>query len=201
MSLNDTTKEAPYGYCQCGCGRPTKIAICNDDRHGWKKGHPVRFVNGHNNRRPARERFLNKVSKQGHDGCWLWMGAKTSSGYGKMRIDGRTVQTHRYSYELYYGAIPNGMFVMHSCDRTTCCNPAHLSLGTHSENMRDRDNKGRKPIGSKTGKAKLTEAQVAEIRCEYAKGTVTLETLSAQYGISQSSISMIVNRKRWRHIP
>lgn len=81
-------------------------------------------------------------------GCWIWNGATGSSGYGQIKTFGKYSGTHRLSYELHNGAIPDGLEVMHSCDNRRCINPEHLNIGTHLENMRDMIVKGRKVVGS-----------------------------------------------------
>ena len=55
----EITKEIPYGYCECGCGRKTNIAKQNNKRYGWVKGEPKRFLRGHNSR-----------GKQPHERDW-----------------------------------------------------------------------------------------------------------------------------------
>lgn len=35
-------------YCECGCGKLTRVAPYNDRSKRWKKGEPIRFVKGHN---------------------------------------------------------------------------------------------------------------------------------------------------------
>lgn len=66
--------------------------------------------------------------------CWEWQ-RSTSRGYGNIWVNGKALSTHRYTYELAHGQIPDGMFVLHSCDNKKCCNPGHLILGTHQDNM------------------------------------------------------------------
>lgn len=76
-------------------------------------------------------------------GCWEWQRARMGAGYGNTRYQGKTINTHRLSYMLFVGPIPEGMYVLHKCDNPPCVNPEHLWLGTPADNMRDRDAKGR----------------------------------------------------------
>ena len=88
------------------------------------------------------QRFWSKVDKRG--ACWNWTASRMVSGYGVLKFRGRTCGAHRVAYELTHGPIPDGMVVMHSCDNPSCVNPAHLSLGTICDNMRDMYAKGRR---------------------------------------------------------
>lgn len=87
--------------------------------------------------------FWKNIDVQGPDDCWDWRRAKTAAGYGRVQFQGKSTGTHRVAWELTYGAIPEGMVVCHRCDRPSCCNPAHLWLGTPSQNQFDSIQKGR----------------------------------------------------------
>ena len=95
-----------------------------------------------------RERFWSKVNKT--EGCWLWTGGK-NYGYGQFWDGRKPQQAHRISWGIHCGPIPDGLWVLHRCDVPSCVNPAHLFLGTHTDNMRDAATKGRLAIGERNG--------------------------------------------------
>lgn len=71
-------------------------------------------------------------------GCWEWTGYRVAQGYGRFSTGaGKCYWAHRYSWEVYFGEIPEGRIVRHRCNNKACVNPGHLVLGTHEENMRD----------------------------------------------------------------
>jgi hypothetical protein len=90
---------------------------------------------------PPAVRFWRNVQKTAD--CWVWTGARSGAGYGQININDVLVFTHRFSWELHHGPIPDGLLVCHHCDNPPCCNPAHLFLGTPSDNMVDKIRKGR----------------------------------------------------------
>lgn len=98
---------------------------------------------------PMAPRFWAKVVKgESKNDCWKWIGSKNGVGYGKLALPGRSsvsgiIYAHRYSYELHFGPIPDGLQVLHRCDNPECCNPDHLFVGTQSDNMKDANLKRR----------------------------------------------------------
>jgi hypothetical protein len=151
---------------------------------------------------PLRVRLLRRIRKDSDTGCWLWTGAANSAGYGNIGLGGKnegTVMVHRISYELFNGPILPGFCVCHRCDTPACINPDHLFLGTRATNNADARQKGRSVRGERSDRAKLTEAQVLEIRALWAAGHKAKE-IAPQYGINHRTIILIVNRRTWKHV-
>lgn len=147
------------------------------------------------------ERFWAKVAKA-DDGCWLWLGGLNVTGYGVFDVSrqDRGHRAHRRSWELTNGPIPNGLHVLHKCDVRNCVNPSHLYLGTHQDNMRDRTERQRASslsgaAGERHGFAKLTDADVAEIRRLKSDEDLCHSCIARRYSVSPSHISMIVRGK------
>lgn len=143
---------------------------------------------------PAR--VWAKIAKASPDECWLWIGAKTTQGYGYYNLDGHLRPAHLLVAELTQGPRPEGMETRHLCGTRLCCNPAHLAWGTRSDNERDKVLHGRSNRGSRQGQSKLTDDQVREIRHRRAAGE-TGASLGREFGVSAQNVCDIVKGRTW----
>ena len=171
--------------------------------------------------------FHEKITGEPNSGCWLWTGASGTRGYGHIRKNGKMLKAHRVAWTLYRGAIPEGLCVLHHCDVTSCVNPGHLFIGTHTDNMRDKERKGRanhasglrhgrytKPWRTCRGDAHharripLFFAGERNGRAKLTKADVLAIRVdplgclraSRKYGVSKTTIQKIRKRLLWRHI-
>lgn len=151
------------------------------------------------------DKFWSRVDKESSiilyhgSRCWEWKSGFSQNGYGNVKLLNKTRYTHRVSYELAFGDIPNGLYVLHHCDNRKCVNPSHLFLGTARDNSDDKVYKNRQPRGETNGRCKLSDEQVAEIRRRYkpfGKGGEGSPTLAKIFGVSWSQIQKIVKYKQ-----
>lgn len=143
--------------------------------------------------------FWEKVDKSGE--CWVWTAAINASGYGAFASSRRRRggHAHRFAWELTYGPIPNGLWVLHKCDNRPCVRPDHLFLGTVQDNNADAVRKGRALRGSRQNNALLTEAAVSVIRARLARGEQQ-KVIAADFGVSEATICSINIGRSWRHV-
>jgi hypothetical protein len=139
-------------------------------------------------------------------GCWLWQLSLDGGGYGRLStwlVGGvrQTLGAHRAAWEAINGAVPDGLHVLHHCDVRRCCNPDHLFLGTHQDNMRDRESKGRghQMRGSKTGTSKLTERDVGIIKMLLGLGVKGVR-LGSLFQVTPDAVSKIRKGRNWAHV-
>jgi hypothetical protein len=122
------------------------------------------------------------------------------NGYGRYG----QILAHRISYELAYGDIPADLpCVCHTCDNRRCVNPRHLFAGTIADNNADRVAKGREGVhvsyGERNGRAKLTEAQVREIRQRWDGGQPA-RVIANETGVNINNVYFVGRRETWRHV-
>ena len=144
--------------------------------------------------------FWAKVDIRGEDECWPWLGYTEAKGYGTVRFDGRIQKAHRVAYMLKVGPIPEGMFLLHSCDNPACCNKNHLSVGTKGDNNRDRTAKGRSAKGEGHACAALTDEKVREIRKLRTTTGLSYAKIAKLYGVHEATVGHLCTMRTWRHV-
>lgn len=153
--------------------------------------------------------FWSHVDKSGgRKACWPWTKAGHRDGYGRVNFRKRGKMqiriAHRIAWELANDRdVPRGMEVGHRCDMRLCCNPSHLWLCTHSENMADCKAKDRQARGERTKRNKLVARDVLAIRRNFVRfhpNKSNIPALAREYRVSKSCIRDVVLRIRWQHL-
>lgn len=152
---------------------------------------------------PLNERAKKYFSPSG-DGCWEWTGGKDRRGYGQIGecgVGGRTLRAHRVVYEMMVGPIPAGMELCHRCDNPGCVRPDHMFIGTHWDNMQDRNRKGRvkKPDnrGENNGRALLTVSDVKRVRFVLSLGYNQCQ-VARFFEVNRTTIRSIAIGRNWK---
>lgn len=130
------------------------------------------------------------------ESCWLWRGQIGTYGYGYISLNGKPTLAHRFVYEQLVGPIPQGLYLLHSCDTPACVNPDHLRCGTQKENIQDAVDRGRIEKGEDRYNAKLTETDIRAIR---ADGRPKAH-IARDYGVTRALIRGIQAGRRWKHV-
>ncbi len=122
-----------------------------------------------------------------NSGCWLWIRALNTHGYGKVKLGKRIAGAHLIFYENLVGQVPEGMELDHKCRVRCCVNPAHLEPVTHAENAR------------RGARAKLTRAMAEEIRAIPREVALKVggAAIGQRYGVKANTISRIRTGARW----
>lgn len=156
-------------------------------------------------------RFWQRVGITANpDKCWEWQGRCDSKmGYGQVAFGypkSIEYKASRIAYFLFYGQQPNNLCVLHKCDNPPCVNPHHLFLGTHLDNTKDRQKKGRlnwspetAPKGERNGQAKLNAEQVKVIKTMLAQG-IKQKVIALEFHVCPANIAQIKRGARWGHI-
>lgn len=127
--------------------------------------------------------------------CIEFNGPTNEDGYGLIG----SWRAHRLAWFKKHGPIPDGLHVLHTCDNPACINIDHLWLGTHQDNMRDRDRKNRqaRQRGASNGRARLTEIEVKVIKFLLKEGKRSLNQIARAYNVGKSTIVHIKMGRQW----
>ena len=93
------------------------------------------------------ERLERTFTSLNENECWVpTLKPTTPEGYRTLSYrDQPAIRAHRLAWEAHNAEpIPEGMVVMHTCDNPGCCNPFHLTIGSHKDNVQDCIRKGRR---------------------------------------------------------
>lgn len=143
--------------------------------------------------------FWNKVTKLSNQDCWEWTACLQSNGYGQIRFDNKVHYSHRLSYFIHFGHIPEDKHVLHRCDNRKCVNPLHLFLGDQASNMADCAAKRRNAHGTRSPLSKITEQQLAEIR-RLSESGCTCKYISNKYNLHYNTIYKILKGVTYKHV-
>jgi len=129
---------------------------------------------------------FKKIHIRSKEECWPWKGkVNTKDGRPYITIQGVRRPAYIVVLELCSGEKAEGRYVLHSCDFPICCNPHHLSWGTHQDNMNDM--KERERHG-------LPRTVVRSIYALLVEGRTHRE-IASLYGVSRETITAL-NRSR-----
>ena len=119
--------------------------------------------------------------------CWLWLGSLDGKGYGQAwsKQKKKIVRAHRLFFEEQFGV--TSLQLDHLCRQRRCVNPLHLQPVINAVNTQR---------GSRT---KLSPQSVMQIVKRRADGS-PIQQIADSLGVHNSTISRIVNGKRWSNI-
>lgn len=218
ITLDGKNRRAPGVLLEWKLGRPLRkgcrLAYTCGNTGCCNPAHIVEY----SPEEALSQRLWALIARGGPDECWEWQGDPREFTRGtpgerpRFSFRDRSYVAYRLLWQVERGEIPEGLWVLHSCDNGRCCNPAHLFLGTPSDNVQDMLRKGRGRVGDDhylrrdpskirrgeaSGRAVLTWAKVREIRRLYREEGIGSTTLARRFGVSESAVSSVIKNKTW----
>lgn len=148
----------------------------------------------HLRERTLGERLKNYIVSP--EGCWEWQGDFRPNGYGRLTINGKSVSSHRASYEYHVGKVPAGLLTLHLCDNKKCMRPEHLYVGTFIDNGADFSDTGQFR-GEGNPNVILKEDEVKEIKALIKSRQITYHKIAEKFGVSRQAIKDIALGRTW----
>lgn len=146
--------------------------------------------------------FWSRVDIGKPDECWNWSGTRFHNGFGRLYFEYKDLTVHRVAYQLKYGALTRDTLVEQTCENRLCCNPKHLKASNRHElqtNMAEHGvTKGYAQRGEKNRSAKLTEAQVLEIKRLYVPKVFGYKKIAKLFGVSETAVGDVIRGTWWK---
>ena len=132
--------------------------------------------------------------------CWVFSGSKDRCGYGRISVQGINTPAHRAAWMAFRGD-PGNQHVLHNegCVSRACFNPNHLHLGSHTQNMIERDAWGDGIRGERVGRSRLSAEDVRTIRMLRNKGYIW-RVIADMFGVHPSTARHAATGRSWNHI-
>ena len=146
----------------------------------------------------AARLFAEAALKYDGEDCLLWPFSGGGNGYGRIQWGDKRRYVHQLACEAANGPKPSPEYqAAHECGNGSkgCCNPRDMSWKTRAENEADKLRHGTHQFGERNRQAKLTEADVREMR--RFRGKVPVSELSKKYGVNITHVHRILRGERW----
>ena len=187
--------------------RPCRLDGCTGNAHaqGYCVKHYKRLLKhgdplGGSTDWGAAQQFVEAaVVHADKEECLTWPFAKSWTGLAQIRIGNKTHNVCRIVCEKVHGSPPTYAHqAAHSCGngKMSCVNPHHLSWKTQSENEQDKLMHGTHNRGERHVLAKLTDADVLQIRALSRDGK-SQRAISKHIGISLANVGRILRGESW----
>lgn len=155
-------------------------------------------------RRQWVQRGKKRIPRESvHRGRVLTPG-QTAAGYLSVALSGpdgvRSELVHRLVLQAFSGEPEPGMHGRHLNGNPLDNRLSNLEWGTPKQNAADKARHGTEVRGSRRATARLTEQDIPAIFRMAAQG-VSQREIAESYGVSAPTISCVLSRKTWRHVP
>lgn len=146
----------------------------------------------------SAHRFWEKVEILGENECWPWKAYRDKRGYGKYWYEGKMIKAHRFSLFISRGELGEGYSCLHSCDNPCCCNPKHLSWGTHQDNSDDQISRNRQYKGESHHNS-LYNNEIVDSILRMKMHGFNIHEISSKLGLKETGVINVYIGRSWKH--